>query len=90
MGGKPSKCWIFLGMPQLSRTGKKPQKHGGTANALDPVDRIQKKGEPLMTIKKLLQGSIAPGLRSRVECGNETPSLGRYPMQALSTSHLPT
>ena len=69
---------------------KKAPKTWGTVNAPDPVDRIQKKGGPLMTIKKLLQGSIAPGLRSRVECGNETPSLGRYSMQALSKGHFPT
>ncbi|HCQ83121.1 MAG TPA: hypothetical protein DIV36_00775 [Verrucomicrobiales bacterium] len=49
-----------------------------------------KKGGPLMTIKKLLQGSIPPGLRSRVEFGDESPYSGRYRMQALSKGHLPT
>ncbi len=43
-----------------------------------------------MTIKKLLQGSIPPGLRSRVEFGDESPYSGRYRMQALSKGHLPT
>ena len=70
---------------------KKAPKHAATANALDQGNRIQKKVEEcLMTIKNLLQGSFSPGLRSRVERGDESPYSGKYRMQALSKSHFPT
>ena len=67
---------------------KKPQKQGVTIIAPNQVDRIQKRGA-LMTIKKLLQGSI------RLVSGPELSSgmnlhTGRYRMQALSKGHLPT
>lgn len=68
---------------------KKAKKKGSQQMRQIKWTEFKKRGA-LMTIKKLLQGSIPPGLRSRVEFGDESPYSGRYRMQALSKGHLPT